>query len=134
MDIRKRKCYSIDEFMPAEASKTPAKLPVPEPSPSPTEILCNLPPKFKFSYDIFFSAELLVSADNESDDARDNDDSDSDGESTDSNWYKIHIHADGPAELYPEPVLPCWAGKVPHSVGFAALGSHIYRFGGLTCA
>jgi hypothetical protein len=48
-------------------------------------------------------------------------------------WYTINIHADGPGgKVYPKRLLPFSKGQIPLFAALAALGSHIYCFGGKT--
>jgi len=49
-----------------------------------------------------------------------------------SKLYTIKIHAHGPGKVYPNPLIPFWKGKLPARCGLAALGSHIYCFGGVS--
>jgi hypothetical protein len=105
----------------AEASEPPMELPEPSPPSrmyaclleNPNKFLYHLPPKF--SYDIFFTAPLYLK-----------------NKEMHQRLFTVNIHADGPGEVNEEPLKPFWTGKLPELYSFAALGSHVYCFGGRT--
>jgi hypothetical protein len=116
---RKRKYSGRTGSSLAEASKSPTELPKPSPPSrmyaclleNPTKFLYHLPPKF--SYDIFFTVPLFQNE-------------------MLSKMYTVNIHADGPSKVNEEPLKPFWTGKLPELCSLAALGSHVYCFGGRT--
>ena len=103
-----------------DAFKSPTELPEPSPPSlmyirlleNSTKFIYHLP--LKFSYDIFFSVPLLQN------------------EEMLSKLYMVNIYADGPGEINEQSLKPFWIGKLPELCSFAALGSHMYCFGGRT--